>query len=162
VFRRRRFFAGRPIRRGDELRDIAWFSAGGTEMSEQDWETDLGRCVMAFLNGQGIPDVDPRGERVIDDSFLLCFNAAPEDVDMVLPGHMYGENWVVVLDTSTAEVPGGLAVAGGLGGLGGAVGTMANVTGLDMLDGARTVEAKATLTVAARSLVVLQRSERAE
>jgi glycogen operon protein len=29
VFRRRRFFAGRPIRGGDELRDIAWFIESG-------------------------------------------------------------------------------------------------------------------------------------
>jgi glycogen operon protein len=165
VFRRRRFFSGRPIRRGDELGDIAWFNVGGTEMAEQDWETDMGRCVMVFLNGQGIPDVDSRGERVIDDSFLLCFNAGPEDVDMVLPGRMYGENWVVVVDTATAGVLGGLGGPNGLGrlgGLGGPAGAMADVTGLDMLHGARTVEAKATLTVAARSLIVLQRSEPAE
>ena len=28
-----------------------------------------------FLNGEGIPDRDPLGERVVDDSFLLLFNA---------------------------------------------------------------------------------------
>jgi glycogen operon protein len=159
VFRRRRFFAGRPNRRDDELRDIAWFSASGTEMSEQDWETDMGRCVMVFLNGQGIPDVDSRGERVVDDSFLLCFNAAPEDVDMILPASDYGQKWAVVLDTATAEVPGGIPVPG-FGGLG--AGAAANATGFDALEGARTVEAKATLSVAGRSLVVLQRSEPAE
>jgi isoamylase len=159
VFRRRRFFAGRPNRRDDELRDIAWFSASGTEMSEQDWETDIGRCVMVFLNGQGIPDVDSRGERVVDDSFLLCFNAAPEDVDMVLPGPDYGQKWAVVLDTATAEVPGGIPVPG-FGGLG--AGAAANASGFDALEGARTVEAKATLSVTGRSLVVLQRSEPAE
>src|SRR5256885_17043970 len=31
VFRRRRFFAGRPIRGGDDLRDIAWFTESGKE-----------------------------------------------------------------------------------------------------------------------------------
>jgi isoamylase len=159
VFRRRRFFAGRPIRRGDELRDIAWFSAGGTEMSEQDWETDIGRCVMVFLNGQGIPDVDTRGERAIDGSFLLCFNAGPEDVEMVLPASDYGEKWAIVLDTATGEVPHvsgaahGFSAASGFGGLGADV---------EALDGVRTVDAKATLKVSGRSLVVLQRSEPAE
>ena len=51
VFRRRRFFAGRPIRRSDELRDIAWFTPAGEEMSEQDWESGFGRSIMVFLNG---------------------------------------------------------------------------------------------------------------
>ncbi len=154
VFRRRRFFAGRPDRRDDELADIAWFSPAGAEMSEQDWETDMGRCVMVFLNGQGIPDLDSRGERVADDSFLLCFNASPEDVDMILPGSDYGEKWAVVLDTATGEVLGGFG-QGGLGGMAGPAG--AGPGGLDLPEGARIVEAKATLTVAGRSLVVLQR-----
>ena len=63
---------GRPIRKGDELRDIAWFTPAGEEMTEQNWEDDFGRCVMVFLNGEGIPDLDPRGERVVDDSFLMA------------------------------------------------------------------------------------------
>ncbi len=36
VFRRRRFFAGRPAE-GDRLRDIVWFSTTGTEMTDEDW-----------------------------------------------------------------------------------------------------------------------------
>ncbi|HLH57858.1 MAG TPA: glycogen debranching protein GlgX [Streptosporangiaceae bacterium] len=166
VFRRRRFFSGRPARRDDELGDIAWFGPAGAEMSEQDWETDMGRCVMVFLNGQGIPDVDSRGERLVDSSFLLCFNAAPEDVEMVLPGSDYGEKWLVVLDTATGEV---LAAAGGPGGPGGlgalaslGAGPGALVGGTDLAEGTRVVEAKATLKVSGRSLVVLQRSEPAE
>jgi isoamylase len=160
VFRRRRFFSGRPVRRGDELGDITWFNVGGTEMAEQDWETDMGRCVMVFLNGQGIPDRDSRGERVVDHSFLLCFNASPEDVEMVLPASEFGEKWAVVLDTATGELPAGLGGGNAFAGLG----TVAipGPAGPDLLDGARTVEAKATLKVSGRSLVVLQRSEPAE
>ena len=93
VFRRRRFFAGRPGRHDDELGDIAWFSVSGTEMADADWDADIARCMMVFLNGQAIPDVDARGERVTDQSFLMCFNAAPEDVDMVLPSSDYGQKW---------------------------------------------------------------------
>ena len=104
AFRRRRFFAGQPGRRDDTLGDIAWFSAGGTEMADADWVTDIAHCLMVFLNGQAITDVDTRGERVTDGSFLLCFNAAPEDVDMVLPSSDYGQKWAVVLDTATGEV----------------------------------------------------------
>ncbi|RLK61215.1 glycogen debranching protein GlgX [Actinokineospora cianjurensis] len=104
VFRRRRFFAGRPIRRGDELRDIAWFTPSGQEMSHEDWESGFGRCVVTFLNGEGIPDLDTRGERVTDDSFLLCFNAHHEDIAAIVPDGDYGAEWEVVLDTATGEV----------------------------------------------------------
>ncbi|MGQ0840246.1 glycogen debranching protein GlgX, partial [Actinokineospora sp.] len=104
VFRRRRFFAGRPIRRGDELRDIAWFTPAGQEMSDEDWESGFGRCIVTFLNGEGIPDLDQRGDRVTDDSFLLCFNAHHEDIEVTVPDGDYGAEWTVVLDTATGEV----------------------------------------------------------
>ena len=128
-------------------------------MADADWDADIARCMMVFLNGQAIPDVDARGERVTDQSFLMCFNAAPEDVDMVLPSSDYGQKWTVVLDTATGEVPGSV---GGLGGLTSQIGVITAGGGFDVSEGARTVEAKAALKVIGRSLVVLQRSEPAE
>jgi isoamylase len=113
VFRRRRFFAGRPIarpRRTDTqnrwsgLPDIAWFQPSGEEMTEQDWDSGFGKCVVAFLNGQGISEVDPRGDRVTDDSFLLCYNAHYEDIEVTLPGEEYGSRWGIVVDTAAGEV----------------------------------------------------------
>ena len=113
VFRRRRFFAGRPIarpRRADGqnrwsgLPDIAWFQPSGQEMTGEDWDSGFGKCVVAFLNGQGISEADPRGERVTDDSFLLCLNAHYEDLEVTLPGAEYGERWAIVVDTAAGEV----------------------------------------------------------
>jgi len=113
VFRRRRFFAGRPIarpRRADGqsrwsgLPDIAWFQPSGQEMTGEDWDSGFGKCVVAFLNGQGISEADPRGERVTDDSFLLCLNAHYEDLEITLPGAEYGERWAIVVDTAAGEV----------------------------------------------------------
>jgi isoamylase len=106
VFRRRRFFAGRPIRAGDDLRDIAWFTESGKEMTEHDWEMPVGQYLTVFLNGDGIPDADPRGQRVTDKSFLLCFNAHYTDIDVQLPGNGYGRVWAIVLDTATGQLPG--------------------------------------------------------
>ena len=40
-----------------------------------------------FLNGEAIPAPNERGERVVDDSFLLCFNAHSQAVDFVSPGN---------------------------------------------------------------------------
>jgi isoamylase len=113
VFRRRRFFAGRPIarpRRADAqnrwsgLPDIAWFQPSGQEMTGEDWDSGFGKCVVAFLNGQGISEADPRGERVTDDSFLLCLNAHYEDLEVTLPGEEYGGRWAIVVDTAAGEV----------------------------------------------------------
>ncbi|MDN5931445.1 MAG: glycogen debranching protein GlgX, partial [Pseudonocardia sp.] len=110
VFRRRRFFAGRPIaprRRPaavEALPDIAWFTPSGQEMTEGDWDSGFGKCVTVFLNGDGIFDVDARGERVVDDSFVVALNAHHEDIDVVLPGAAYGAKWAVVVDTATGEV----------------------------------------------------------
>ncbi len=113
VFRRRRFFAGRPIarpRRADGqnrwsgLPDIAWFQPSGQEMTGEDWDSGFGKCVVAFLNGQGISEADPRGERVTDDSFLLCLNAHYEDIEVTLPGEEYGGRWAIVVDTAAGEV----------------------------------------------------------
>ncbi|HEX6405466.1 MAG TPA: glycogen debranching protein GlgX [Pseudonocardiaceae bacterium] len=106
VFRRRRFFAGRPIRGGDDLRDIAWFTESGKEMTERDWEVQVCQYLTVFLNGDGIPDADARGQPVTDNSFLLCFNAHYTDIDVQLPGNGYGQEWTVVLDTATEQLPG--------------------------------------------------------
>jgi len=107
VFRRRKFFEGRPMgrrRAGTALADIAWFTPSGEEMTEQDWDSGFGKCVTVFLNGQGIAEADTRGELVIDDSFLLCLNAHYEDIDVTLPGREYGTRWAVVVDTALGDV----------------------------------------------------------
>ncbi len=147
VFRRRRFFQGRPIRSGEELRDIAWFNPAGEEMSEQDWEASFGRAIMVFLNGDGISDLSRRGEPVHDDSFLLCFNAHDGDIAMRLPNGNYGSEWTVVVDTYTGEV----FAESGTGNL------MGVVTG-DQPGTVRMIPAGEPLTIPARSLTVLQRT----
>jgi isoamylase len=148
IFRRRRFFSGRSLVRGavsssdsDSLYDIAWFTPSGQEMTERDWNSGFGQCVVAFLNGDGIPDVDERGDRLIDDSFLLCFNASAKDIPVVLPGRRYGARWAVVIDTAAGEVI-----------------TLAEAPGV-VAANPPTWPAGGTLNVPSRSLLVLQRTE---
>jgi isoamylase len=107
VFRRRRFFDGRPVsRRGtDALPDIGWFRPDGTEMTEQDWDSGFGKAIAVYLNGDGIPDRDTRGERMQDDTFLVCFSAHDQPIEFHLPTSDYGQQWKVVLDTADSEVP---------------------------------------------------------
>jgi isoamylase len=102
VFRRRRWFQGLPIK-GIGLEDIAWFLPDGSEMSEEHWNVDFAKSMAIFLNGQGIHSVGPKGERVVDDSFYLIFNAFHEPLSFKLPTKRYGNNWIVELDTSGTE-----------------------------------------------------------
>ena len=100
VFRRRRFFDGEPIRSAGEVRDLAWLSPDGREMTHDDWNADFHRCVAVFLNGDAITAPGLRGERVVDDSFLLCFNAHDETVEFVMPPTDYAREWTATLDTN--------------------------------------------------------------
>lgn len=107
VFRRRRFFAGAPERGGEsDLRDIAWMSPAGTHMSDAQWQEEFARAVMVFLNGDAIAEPDLRGEEIVDDSFLVLFNAQPEPVQFTLPDAEYGETWTVALDSDHQLAPG--------------------------------------------------------
>jgi glycogen operon protein len=102
IFRRRRWFQGRPIR-GRGLVDIAWFRPDGEEMSDDDWQEPATTLGM-FLNGQAIASPDSRGEHVFDDSFIVLFSAHFEPVGFTLPA-LWGERWEVVLDTADTFIP---------------------------------------------------------
>ena len=67
-------------------------------MTSDDWNSGI-KSVAVFLNGDAIAEPDPRGERVLDDSFLLCFNAHANPVDFVTPDGQYAKQWTVVIDT---------------------------------------------------------------
>jgi isoamylase len=119
VFRRRRFFSGRPAiaagTPGDGLRDISWLTPAGTEMTVDDWRTGYARSLAVLLNGDAITEPDPRGEAITDDSFLLLFNAHDQPVTFTLPGTELAAGWQVVVDSAAiAEtVPAASAGAGG-------------------------------------------------
>ncbi len=101
VFRRRRFFAGEPRHGGEsELGDIGWLKPDASHMAEEDWQIGTARAVMVFLNGEAIREPDTRGERIVDDSFLVIFNGQPEELRFTLPDAEYGEEWHVVFDTA--------------------------------------------------------------
>ncbi len=98
VFMRRGWFLGRPIH-GSGVDDIAWFMPDGMEMAEEDWGEGFAKSIAVFLNGKAIPYPNLRGERIIDDSFLIFFNAWNEPISFILPGPEWGEKWVLLLDT---------------------------------------------------------------
>jgi isoamylase len=103
VLRRRRPLTGAPVGRGrDILPDIAWFTPDGRQMADDDW-TGTGQLALAmFLNGEGIREPDRRGERLVDDSLLVWFNASAASLEFTAPPAEYGDRWRTVLDTADA------------------------------------------------------------
>ncbi len=99
AFRRRKWFQGQSIK-GNGLKDIGWFLPEGHEMQEEQWNQDFALSLAVFLNGQGIRSQSPKGEKIIDDSFYIMFNASHIPIDYKLPPEEYGIQWSIVLDTS--------------------------------------------------------------
>jgi glycogen operon protein len=69
-------------------------------MSEDDWRAGFAKSLGVFLNGGAIPTPDERGERIVDDSFYVMFNAHHEAIDFTLPSNEWGERWTEVMNTS--------------------------------------------------------------
>jgi len=109
TFRRKRFFTGDDGVAG--LDDIVWLRLDGRAMEDGDWDGGA-KAVGMYLNGQAITGVDERGERIVDDHFLLYLNADGEAV-VTLPDSEYCGSWDVVLDTGDATETGTTVEAGG-------------------------------------------------
>ena len=99
VLRRRRFFRGAGSAGG--LADLVWFRPDGNPMQDSNWDWDEARAVTVFLNGEAITEPGPRGERVVDDSFLILLNGHDEPLEFRLPDPRYGPAWTVAADTAT-------------------------------------------------------------
>jgi len=102
VFRRRDFYMGQKLH-GSELKDIEWFTADGTEMTDMQWGAPI-RTLAVFLNGHAIPYRGPRGERIVDDCFLLLLSGSQQPVVFRLPGEPWGKEYELEVDTALSFV----------------------------------------------------------
>ena len=105
IFRRRKWFQGRAIH-GSDVRDIAWFNPNGGEMTDKQWNDGLAKAIGIFLNGQEILTPGSKGERIVDDDFLIVFNAHYEAIEFTLPKMLQQWEWVTVVDTTKLEFVG--------------------------------------------------------
>jgi len=99
AFRRRDFFQGRPLF-GTSIKDIVWFQPNGAEMDETTWTHSNARALGVFLAGDGLNDVDAHGRPIVDDSFILLFNAHPESVRFRIPVRLGAGHWSLLVDTA--------------------------------------------------------------
>jgi glycogen operon protein len=99
TFRRRRFFQGQAIK-GASVKDILWLNPQASEMTEKEWESSLAKTLGMLLPGEGIAELDARGNRILDDTFLILMNAHHEQVSFELPALASGTRWTAILDTA--------------------------------------------------------------
>ena len=103
VFRRRHFFQGRPLH-GSEAKDIVWLKPDGSEMTTEEWSQDFARCLGVYLAGSALTEIDARGQRVVDDDFVVLFNAHHDSVPFRLPTKTlapHGDGrWQAIVDTA--------------------------------------------------------------
>ena len=104
IFRRRGWFQGSELH-GTEVKDLAWFTPDGKEMSEDDWKVGYAKSLGVFLNGASIQRPGEHGERVKDDDFYVIFNAHHEPLQFTVPAEQFGSKWLRVLDTASENPP---------------------------------------------------------
>jgi isoamylase len=115
------------------LSGLAWYTPTGAPMADGDWQSGDCVTVTVHLAGDTIGGVDRTGAPIVDDDFLVLLNAWWDRLSMVAPP-ILGGPWEVALDS--AQPTGEPTAPGPVG----------------------SIAAGATITVASRAVVVLQRA----
>ena len=113
ALRRAKFFKGRKIR-GAEIRDISWVRHDGELMTEEDWKAPHTRALGMFIAGNGVDEVNERGEPLTDDDLLLLVNAWHEPLDFTMPKLVQGSDaWSLLVDTNDDHAEESVQIDGG-------------------------------------------------
>jgi isoamylase len=99
VFRRRRFLAGA------EAAELGWFTPAGTPMTGADWADAGARSLAIYLDGSDAPDRAQDGTPLLDDDFLVLFNAWWEPLEFVIPETRAGLEWRAEIDSYDPAAP---------------------------------------------------------
>jgi glycogen operon protein len=101
VFRRTSFLVGDGATTG--LPDAWWFRPDGRKMTKRDWDGANGPRLGVFFNGKALGTRTAQGEPVVDDSFLILFNAHHEETTFTIPPKRFGTRWELELTTADPE-----------------------------------------------------------
>ena len=81
------FFTG-AVDKGTNRKDIAWFSLGGNEMSDDHWRDEEKRSITVFI------EADP------NKALLLMLNSSNDETTFTLPNSSWGETFRCIFDAS--------------------------------------------------------------
>jgi isoamylase len=107
ALRRDRFLHGSDM---GGLKDIAWYSPHGAEMTVAEWQNGLERCFGLMLGGRvkpraGVGTVAAGRRPVEDTTMLIVTNAYHGVVPFVLPHVSRRRGWRKLLDTTRPDEP---------------------------------------------------------
>ena len=92
-------------------------------------------------------ELDQRGAKVVDDSFLVAFNSHHEPITFTLPEEEYGAEWYIEVDT--AMRPEAATHAG-------SIASDPAAAASTVVEASTVLEPETEFSVAARSIVVLR------
>jgi glycogen operon protein len=100
VLRQSAFFEGHAVPGGDGCKDLAWFHPAGRELGDDDWfDTGL-RSIGMYLDGRGLRHRNARGEKIVDESFLLLLHSGDADGFFTLPAAPWATSYDTIVDTT--------------------------------------------------------------
>jgi isoamylase len=106
--RRQKFFQGRRIDPhrasgedigGRHFQDITWIRPDGEEMTEEEWGQGWVRCLGFQLSGRMLDHIDALGNRMKDDTFLICLNPHWASIKFYMPKTQGEKAWRLCFDT---------------------------------------------------------------
>lgn len=111
VFRRRRFFAGDPVK-DVGIKDVSWIRPDGGEMTQDDWTNPRNRVLAMLIHGDASDDVDERGRPNLGQTLLLLLNASNRARHFYLPDVPERGFWRETINTaqSTHRIPKGKSI----------------------------------------------------
>jgi glycogen operon protein len=109
VFHRAVFLTGEE-QLGSGQPDVWWFRPDGRKMTQRNWRDNNALTLGVFLNGAEIPTQTEQGAPVIDDTFLILFNAWEGPIQFTLPAVSFGRRWAHELSTADPDLEPNAAV----------------------------------------------------
>ena len=100
TFRRWKWLTGQA--RGGPVGNVGWFRPDGNRMSDENWREGFVKSLQVFLDGQNIAGLDRLGGRVVDDDFLIMFNAHWETIAFNLVCFDRPGSWRKIINTAHA------------------------------------------------------------
>jgi len=111
ALRQRQWFEGSPTVVGGP-KDLAWLHPEGREMTAADWDDPAQRVLGVFVYGGPLREAGPRGEQIIDTSFVIWLNSGDGPAHCTLPTNEWVHQGEVALSTDPA-LPVGTTVTAG-------------------------------------------------
>ncbi len=97
MLRYTRFLNG-ELKENIDARDVTWIRSDGEEYSDGDWNDTEHKHFGMLLDIRGYATETSNAKQ--DSPLLILFNAYHEDVEFVMPPHVGGQTWRLLLDSN--------------------------------------------------------------